>query len=64
MEEYDKMLAAEYHYHLKDSVSNERMKKLQEKARIELESYNAIPNSDYELNHLALNQFPKNVGRQ
>lgn len=38
MEEYDKMLAGEYHYPFKDGVPNEYMKKLQEKARIDLEN--------------------------
>ena len=48
MEEYDKMLAGEYHYPFKDGVPNERMSKLQEKARVDLEKYNAIPTSDFE----------------
>ena len=42
MKEYDKMLAGEYW------VADQRMMELQEQARIDLEKYNAIPNSDYE----------------
>ena len=63
MEEYDKMLAGEYHYNLKDSVLNERMKKLQEKARIDLKSYNAIPNSDYEAKPACLKSISKECGQ-
>ena len=48
MEEYDKVLAGEYHFPVKDGVPNERMSKLREKARIDLETYNAIPTSDSE----------------
>ena len=42
MNEYNKMLAGEYW------VADQRMMELQEQARIDLEKYNAIPNSDYE----------------
>ena len=63
MEEYDKMLAGEYHYPLKDSVPNERMKKLQEKARIDLERYNAIPNSEYEAKLACLKSISKECGQ-
>ena len=42
MEEYDKMLAGEY------LVADQYMMELQEQARIDLEKYNAIPNSNYE----------------
>ena len=48
MKAYDKMLAGEYHFPCKDGVVDQRMMELQEKARIDLEKYNAIPNSDYE----------------
>ena len=46
MEEYDKMLAGEYNFPFKDGVSNKRMSKLREKARIDLETFNAIPKSE------------------
>ena len=42
MNEYNKMLAGEYW------VADQRMMELQEQARIDLEKYNAIPNSNYE----------------
>ena len=64
MEEYDKMLAGEYHYPFKDGVPNEYMKKLQEKARIDLEKYNAIPNSDYESKLACLKSISKECGQQ
>jgi acetyltransferase-like isoleucine patch superfamily enzyme len=48
MKEYDKMLAGEYHFPYKYGVVDQCMMELQEKARIDLEKYNAIPNSDYE----------------
>ena len=63
MEEYDKMLAGEYHFPLKDGGPNERMKKLQEKARINLEVYNAIPNSDYEAKLTCLKSISKECGQ-
>lgn len=63
MEEYDKMLAGEYHYPFKDGVPNEYMKKLQEKARIDLEKYNAIPNSDYESKLACLKSISKECGQ-
>ena len=48
MEEYDKMLAGEYNFPFKDGVPNKRMSKLREKARIDLETFNAIPKSEFE----------------
>ncbi len=63
MEEYYRMLVKKYHYPLKDSVPNECMKKLQEKARIDLESYNAIPNSDYEAKLACLKSIFKECGQ-
>ena len=56
------MLAGEYHYPFKDGVPNEYMKKLQEKARIDLEKYNAIPYSDYESKLACLKSISKECG--
>ena len=59
MKEYDKMLAGEYHFLYKDGVVDQRMMELQEKARIDLEKYNAIPNSNYEEKLACLKSIPK-----
>ena len=48
MEDDDKMLAGEYNFPFKDGVPNKRMSKLREKARIDLETFNAIPKSEFE----------------
>ena len=56
MKEYDIMLAGEYW------VADQRMMVIQEQARIDLEKYNAIPNSDYEAKLACLNSISKVKG--